>query len=78
MSAKVRTKHLYHAALLYALGKRPTDIERVYNTFWFVFEDEECEQILSNILSPGVQVDAQSLFDAIQTLKSHIFAEKQR
>jgi hypothetical protein len=78
MANTYTSKNLYHCSVLYALGKKLVQIEPQGRTYWFWFEGNDCEAIITQLISRDLMINAQDFIDAIHTLKGHIFSEIDR
>ena len=72
-----KTKDLHEASFLYAKGKKLLRLEGGDREFWFVFEDlESCEILSNSYWSREATIVAKELIDSIRTLKDMIFSKK--
>ena len=69
-----RTKDLGEAAALLVKEASLTDIERIGNVCWFIFENgKSCKDIATQFHFGTVIVDARAYYEAVKRLKSRIF-----
>lgn len=69
-----KTRDLYIASLLYALGKNLDGTENINGVYWFSFSDfKECDEIVSNYWLKKIKVDGLTYVESIKTLKTMIF-----
>lgn len=74
MENEFKTRDLYIAAMLYALGKKLTSTEKVRSTYWFGFEDfKDCDEIVNQYWMDRVDVNASKYVESIKKLKTMIF-----
>ena len=77
MDTEFRTKDLYEASVIYALGKKLLRLEGGSNQYWFVFADNEGSKRISDSYWAGdIEVNAKSLVHSIKDLKDRVFAQK--
>ncbi len=70
-----RTKDLAESAVLIVQHQRLIQVEREGRICWFLFEDKEtCEQISNQFFFGELLVNARDYHEATQTLKNRIFA----
>lgn len=74
-----REKDLYIGAFLYASGRKLLRLEWAGAFYWFVFEDKErCEELSNQYWSGEAVVNAKAYVDALRTLKDRLFAQSRR
>ena len=74
MENEFKTRDLYIASMLYALGKKLSSTEKVRNTYWFGFENfKDCDEIVNLYWKDQVDVNASKFIEAIKKLKTMIF-----
>lgn len=72
-----RTRDLAESAALIVQHKRLIQVEREGRICWFLFENKEtCEQISNQFFFAELLVNAREYYEALQTLKNRIFANK--
>lgn len=72
---KYKTKDLAEASFLLANGKSLLLVEKEGKTCWFIFPDfQECQQLVNSFWFGNASINAKNFYDAIQMLKSKIFA----
>lgn len=77
MDTEFRTKDLYEASVIYALGKKLIRLEGGSNQYWFVFADNEGSKRISDSYWAGdVEVNAKVLVHSIKDLKDRVFAQR--
>ena len=70
-----RTKDLGEASALMAKGQRLINLERKDGICWFLFEDKQkCEKLSNNFFFGELLVNARDYQDAMTRLKNRIFA----
>lgn len=71
------TKDLYEGALLYANHIKLLSLQKEGEYFWFIFEDKEKAESLSNkYWQREAQVNAKDYAEAIRSLKDRLYARK--
>lgn len=79
MENEYKTRDLYIAAMLYALGKKLKSTEKVRNTYWFGFGDfGDCDEIVNQYWKDQVDVNASKFIEAIKKLKTLIFSQSEQ
>lgn len=77
MDTEFRTKDLYEASVIYALGKKLLRLEDGSNQYWFVFADNEGSKRISDSYWAGdIEVNAKALVHSIKDLKDRVFAQR--
>lgn len=71
------TKDLSEAAFLYANNLKFCGLKRELNYFWFMFEDKEQAESLSNrYWQRTATINAKEYSEAIRSLKDRLYARK--
>lgn len=72
-----RTKDLGEASALYCCSAKLLRLEQEQNFFWFVFDDKNlCEQISNSYWRGKLQVSAKAYSEALRSLKDRLFARQ--
>lgn len=72
-----KTKDLYEASFLCAVGKKLVNLEQEGKVFWFVFEDSQsCIKDINAYWQGEKEVNARDFAFAIKRLKDRIFAQQ--
>jgi hypothetical protein len=71
------TKDLYEAAFLYANHLKFLGLEKEIDFYWFIFEDKERAEVLSNkYWQKEALINAKDYAEAIRSLKDRLYARK--
>lgn len=77
LNNEYRTKDLAEAGFLLAKGNQLARTEREGRICWFVFENkEQCQKLVDEFWFGNSLVGAKVFYEAIQTLKNRIFADR--
>jgi len=75
MITEYSTKDLGEAGVLIVKDQKLLRIDRKGKTCWFVFEDkEECERLSNQFFFGELQINAREFYDALNRLKQKIFS----
>lgn len=70
-----RTRDLAESAALLTLGQKIIDIEKIDRVCWFIFDDfNKCQEISNRFWYDRCLVDAKTYYDSIVRLKNRIFS----
>ncbi len=76
MKEQYKTKDLAEASALLSLDNPLTQIERQGNTCWFIFEDKEkCDALSNQYFFGKLMVNARDFYESMSRLKNRIFSE---
>lgn len=72
-----KTKDLYEAAFLQAIGKKLLRLEKDGYVFWFIFDDRKSCEEASNLYWQGDgMVSGKEYANQVRNLKDRIFAQR--
>ena len=75
MKNEYKTKDLAEAAALIVNGEQISRIEREGRLCWFIFEDKDkCENLSNKFFFGGLLVNAREYYEAMTRLKNRIFS----
>jgi hypothetical protein len=75
MKNQYKTKDLAEAAALIVEGQQLTCIERDGRICWFIFENKEfCESLSNRFFFGGLLVNAREYYETMNRLKNRIFS----
>jgi len=75
MTTEYSTKDLGEAGALIVKSQKLIRMDREGKTCWFVFEDkEECEKLSNQFFFGELQVNAREFYEALGRLKNRIFS----
>ena len=74
---RYKTKDIYEAAFLYARRIKLAGLDKLGNSYWFVFENKQEAETLSNgYWTRDADVCAKAYAEAVRSLKDMIFAQR--